>query len=142
MTWYYQNNIIDHIDPEYKAFVYLITNLLTGQQYIGLKQTYVRKTKLVKGQKKRYIIESDWKTYWSSSDQVKNDVLQYGEHNFKREILYLCKLKAHANYLEAREQMERRVLEDPNRYYNRIINVRVSHNHILKFLKDQKDAKI
>jgi len=130
MTWYYQGNIVDEIDPQYKAFVYLITNKLTGRMYIGLKQTTFSKTKQVKGKKKRVRVESDWRDYWSSSEELKKEVEQLGSDNFTREILYWCKLKSHANYLEAREQMDRRVLENPDQYYNGIVNCRVSRNHL------------
>jgi hypothetical protein len=130
MTWLYNGQPVDHIDPKYQAFVYLITNLQTGRLYIGLKQTTFARIKRVKGKKKTVRVESDWRTYWSSSEELKADVATLGEHNFKREILYFCKLKSHANYLEAREQMDRRVLENPDKYYNGIINCRVSKNHI------------
>lgn len=131
MTWLYNGAPVEEIDlKEYAAFVYLITNLKTGRLYIGLKQTSFAKTKQVKGKKKRVRAESDWREYWSSSEELKADVQALGEENFKREILHFCKLKSHANYLEAREQMDRRVLENPDKYYNGIINCRVSRNHI------------
>ena len=130
MTWLYEGQPVDQIDSQYKAFVYLITNKLTGRKYIGLKQTEFSKTKQVKGKKKRVRVESDWRDYWSSSEELKSDVERLGADNFTREILYYCKLKSHANYLEAREQMDRRVLENPDLYYNGIINCRVSRNHI------------
>jgi hypothetical protein len=122
--------VIEEIDFQYKAFVYIITNKITGRMYIGLKQTTFAKTKQVKGKKKRIHVESDWRDYWSSSEELKRDVQALGSENFTREILYWCKLKSHANYLEAKEQMDRRVLENPDQYYNGIINCRVSRNHI------------
>lgn len=130
MTWYYKDQVVEEIDPQYKAFVYLITNLTTGRLYVGLKQTTFSKTRQVKGKKKRVRVESDWRDYWSSSEELQKDVEKLGQENFKREILYYCKLKSHANYLEAREQMDRRVLENPDKYYNGIVNCRVSRNHI------------
>lgn len=134
MTWLYKGEPVEEIDPQYQAFVYLITNKLTGRKYIGLKQTLFSKTKQVKGKKKRIKVESDWRDYWSSSEELKKDVETLGEDNFTREILYWCKLKSHANYLEAREQMDNRVLERPDEYYNGIINCRVSKNHIKSLL--------
>ena len=98
--------------------------------YIGLKQTTFAKTKQVKGKKKKIRVESDWRDYWSSSEELKKDVEQLGQENFTREIMYWCKMKSHANYLEAREQMDRRVLENPQQYYNGIVNCRVSRNHL------------
>ena len=132
--WYYKDTLIEEIDPQYKAFVYLITNLKTGRLYIGLKQTTFSKTRQVKGKKKRVRVESDWRDYWSSSEELQKDVASLGTESFKREILYFCKLKSHANYLEAREQMDRRVLEHPDKYYNGIVNCRVSRNHVKSLL--------
>lgn len=135
MTWLYKGEPVDEIDlKKYAAFVYLITNLIDGREYIGLKQTSFAKTKQVKGKKKRTRVESDWKDYWSSSEELKKDVETLGAENFKREILYFCEMKSHANYLEAREQMDRRVLEHPDKYYNGIINCRVSKNHVKKLI--------
>lgn len=132
--WYYNGQPIEEIDPQYDAFVYIITNIKTNKQYIGLKQTKFSKTKTLKGKKKRFKVESDWRDYWSSSEELKRDVITEGEQNFRREILYFCVNKAQANYLEAREQMDRRVLENPDKFYNGIINCRVSRNHIKKMI--------
>jgi hypothetical protein len=128
--WLYQNQPVEEIDPKYTAFVYLITNLVNGKQYIGLKLTKFAKTKQVKGKKKRYKVESDWREYWSSSEELKQEVEKLGEESFKREILYFCLNKGTANYLEAREQFDRRVLEHPDKWYNSIVNCRVHRNHI------------
>lgn len=139
MTWFYKDKPIDEIDfKEFPAFVYVITNLVDNRFYIGYKQTSFKKTKQVKGKKKRYQDESDWRDYWSSSEDLKADVKKLGHDNFKREILYFCKSKSMASYLEAREQMDKRVLENPEITYNRIINLRVSHNHIKNVLTDIK----
>lgn len=128
--WFYNGEPIESIDDKYGAFVYCITNLTNGKQYIGLKLTKFSKTKKVKGKKKKYKVESDWRDYWSSSEDLKKEVEVLGVDNFKREILYFCLNKGTANYLEAREQFDRRVLENPDRYYNGIINCRVHKSHI------------
>ena len=75
--------------------------------------------------------ESDWRDYWGSSDRLIADVAQLGEDKFTREILHYCPSRGIASYLEAREQFERRVLENDD-YYNGIINVRVGGSKILK----------
>lgn len=138
MSWYHNGQLVEEIDlKKYAAFVYLITNLKTNRLYIGLKQTTFAKTKQVKGKKKRIRAESDWREYWSSSEELKKDVALLGEENFKREILHFCEMKSHANYLEAREQMDRRVLENPDKYYNGIINCRVSRNHVKKLINNK-----
>lgn len=128
--WYYNNEVVEQIDDKYLAFVYCIENLTNGKKYIGLKTTKSSKTKTVKGKKKKFKVESDWRDYWSSSEELKNDVKLLGEENFKREILYFCLNKGTANYLEAREQFDKRVLENPDKWYNGIINCRVHWSHI------------
>jgi hypothetical protein len=129
MTWTYNNE--PYLDPgEYYGFVYIITNLLSGKQYIGKKFFWTTKRKQVNKVRKRIKVESDWKEYWSSSDEVKADVEQFGPENFKREIIYLCKNKGTVNYLEAKEQFTRSVLENRDKWYNSWIMVKVSRSHI------------
>jgi len=112
------------------AFVYLITNLKTNRKYIGKKLFKFKKTKQVKTKKKRILVDSDWKDYWSSSEELKKDVSILGPENFKREILHLCPNKGTASYLEAKEQFANLVLEQPELWYNAIINCRVHRNHV------------
>ena len=88
--WLHKGEPVNEIDPKYIAFVYLITNLTDGRKYIGKKLTKFSRTKTVKGKKKRVSIDSDWQTYWSSSEEVKKDVQELGEQNFRREILHFC----------------------------------------------------
>jgi hypothetical protein len=128
--WLYNGEPFEEIGSDHFSFVYLITNLLTGKQYIGKKLFWFSKTKQVKGKRKKYKVESDWREYWSSSEELKADVAQLGEENFRREILYFCPNKGTASYVEAREQFDRRVLEKPDEYYNGIINLRVHRNHV------------
>jgi hypothetical protein len=111
------------------GFVYLITNKLTGRKYIGKKFFYSSKTKVVKGKKKRTKVSSDWKNYFGSSAEVTKDVLQLGQENFSREIIYLCKSKGECGYLEAKEQFVKGALESDD-YYNTWIMVRVRKSHI------------
>jgi hypothetical protein len=111
------------------GFVYQITNLTNGRQYIGKKFFYSAKTKQVKGKKKKYKASSNWQTYYGSSDNLTKDVLQLGHENFNREILHLCLTKGECGYLEAKEQFRNNVLETDN-YYNSWIMVRVRKDHI------------
>ncbi len=140
MTWLYQNNIINELPEDCIGFVYLITNKISNRKYIGKKLAKFSKTtyktvKLKNGTKKkkkiRSKIDSDWREYWSSSEELKKDIALLGESNFTREILYFCKSKAECTYIEAREQFSRKVLET-NEYYNGHIQVRVHGSHILK----------
>lgn len=110
------------------GFVYLITNKVTGRKYIGQKKFWFKVTKPpLKGRKnkRRSIKESDWRTYWGSSNSLKADIEALGEKNFTREILHFCYTKSALNYLEAREQFDRRVLET-DEYYNGIISCKIN----------------
>jgi hypothetical protein len=134
MSWTYQGKEIKCIEDQYEGFVYLITNTTTGQKYIGKKLAKFKTTKPpLKGKKnkRRGYKESDWQTYYGSSDRLNADVASLGEDKFTREILYLCKSRAEMSYIEAREQFDRRVLET-DEYYNGIINVRVGGSDKLK----------
>jgi hypothetical protein len=139
MTWYYKDEPVEEIDDKYTGFVYLITNLVTDKKYIGKKlskfsKTNVRTVTLKNGTKKkkkiRSKVESDWKTYWSSSKEVIDDVKALGEDKFKREILMFCLSKGTASYFEAKFQMQNEVLEHPDKWYNGIVNCRVHRSHI------------
>lgn len=132
--WLYNGQEVTDIEEKYVAFVYLITNLTNNRRYIGKKLTKFSRTKTVKGKKKKVKIDSDWQTYWSSSEEVKKDVVELGEHNFRREILHFCISKGTSTYLEAKEQFSNEVLEHPELWYNGHIQCRVHRNH-LKFEK-------
>lgn len=139
MTWTYNGEEITEL-PECVGFVYLITNLTNQRRYIGKKlakfsKTSVRTVKLKNGTKKkkktRSKVDSDWLTYWSSSPEVKADVAALGPDKFTREILYFCDSKGTLSYVEAREQFKHRVLEEPDRWYNGIIQCRIHRNHVV-----------
>jgi len=129
--WLYNGVPLEEIPENSYGYVYLITNNVTGRKYIGKKLFWFKKTKVVKGKKKRSKVESDWREYWSSSDELKADVEKLGSDNFTREILHICGNKGMCNYLEAKEQMIREVLESDS-YYNSQIQCRVHRTHIKK----------
>lgn len=130
--WLYEGEEIngDVID-EYTGFVYRITNLENGKQYIGKKLFKSTRTKKVKGKtrRKRVQTESNWKEYFGSNAALLEDVERLGPDRFKREILKLCTSKGTANYWEAWYQMDEKVLESDN-YYNDWIMVKVHRSHI------------
>ena len=132
MTWLYNKEPVNEIPEGSYSFVYLITNLTNGRKYIGKKLFWFTKTKMIKGKKKKIKSESDWKDYWSSSDDVNKDVELLGKENFSREILHMCPNKGTASYFEAKEQMINEVLEYPDKWYNGQIQCRVHRNHIKK----------
>lgn len=134
MQWTYQGQPIEEIPEGYIGFVYLITNLTNNRKYIGKKLAQFKKSKPpLKGKKlrRKFTVESDWRDYWSSSDNLKADVETLGKEKFTREILFWCTSKAELSYLEAKEQFDRRVLETDD-YYNGIINVRVGGSKALR----------
>ena len=139
MTWQYQDNIINELPDDCVGFVYLITNTATERKYIGKKLAKFSKTtykvvKLKNGNKKRKKIrskiDSDWREYYGSNEELNRDVVLIGADKFTREILYLCKSKAECSYIEAREQFRHQVLESAD-YYNGQISVRVHGSHII-----------
>lgn len=78
----------------------------------------------------RGAVDSDWQDYYGSSDQLERDIEALGKDRFRREILFYCRSKAELNYVEAREQFARKVLES-DRYYNGHIRVRVHGSLII-----------
>jgi hypothetical protein len=138
MSWYYNNELITELPETCVGFVYIITNTVSGRMYIGKKlakfsKTTYRVVKLKNGTKKkkkiRGKIDSDWRDYYGSSDELLKDIAQLGQENFRREVLYYCTSKAETSYIEAREQFTRKVLES-DQYYNGQISVRVHGSHI------------
>ena len=105
---------------KFAGFVYLITNQITGEKYIGRKYfSSIRKKK--KSDKRRTRSESDWKEYYGSSEDLKKQIEVHGKNNFRREILSLHLTKGDVNYAEVREQFMRDVLEKDG-YINDNIN--------------------
>ena len=132
--WTYNNKVVNDLPEDVEGFVYLITNLVDNRKYVGKKLARFKTTKPpLKGRKnkRRGFKESDWRTYWGSSDHLNADVKKLGPDKFTREILHYCPSRGALSYIEAKEQFDRRVLET-DEYYNGIINVRVGSSNILK----------
>ena len=110
------------------GFIYLITNSVTNKKYIGKKQMVSKRTRPpLKGKTRKRIefVESDWKTYISSSNELVNDMQKIGKEKFKFEILRFCDNKSQLAYYEAKEQFDREVLIKED-YYNSMINLRIN----------------
>ena len=134
MTWTYQGTEVEELPQDVVGFVYIITNTTNDRQYIGKKLAkFSRSRPPLKGKKnkRRTKVESDWRDYYGSSDELNEDIAQLGKDSFKREILFYCHSKSELSYIEAREQFNYRVLES-DKYYNGHIRVRVHGKGILK----------
>jgi hypothetical protein len=138
--WTYKNKPVTELPEDCVGFVYLITNTDTGRMYVGKKLAKFKTTRYKmhtqKNGKKvrkriRGAVASDWRDYYGSSDALNEDISVIGKDKFKREILYYCQSKAECNYIEAREQFDRRVLEK-SIYYNGHIRVRVHGKTLVK----------
>jgi hypothetical protein len=132
--WTHKGKLVETLPDDCEGFVYLITNLTNDKKYVGKKLARFKVTRPpLKGKKnkRRSSKESDWKTYWGSSDHLNADVASLGEDNFIREILHYCQSRGMLSYLEAKEQFDREVLLS-DEYYNGIINVRVGSSKVLQ----------
>lgn len=132
--WYYNEEEFtsDQIG-EFIGFVYEITDLVDGRKYIG-KKKLKSTTRLapLKGQKRKRIVikESDWKSYYGSSNEVKSVLDEFGPDRFARKILRLCKTTAEMSYYEAKTQIENDVLIRPKEYYNAFVGMKIHRNHL------------
>ena len=120
--WTYQGTTFtsEHID-DFFGFVYCITNNKNGRQYIGRK--YFWKFRTPRGKKRKVKSESDWKKYYGSSEELKEEIQQLGRHNFSRVILSLHKTAGKTNFEETRQLFVNGVLTEQlddgtPRYYN------------------------
>ena len=139
MQWIYKNEPVEQLPTDCVGFVYIITNTVSGRMYVGKKLARFKTTRYKmhtqkngkKVRKKiRGAVDSGWQDYYGSSDQLNRDVELLGRDRFQREILYYCRSKAECNYIEAREQFTRKVLES-DQYYNGHIRVRVHGSLII-----------
>tara|TARA_B110000908_G_scaffold21802_1_gene24638 strand:- start:3286 stop:3693 length:408 start_codon:yes stop_codon:yes gene_type:complete len=132
MSWIHNGSPYDLGERTHKevyGFVYEITNIESGKKYIGKKVFWSKKTKQVKGKKKKFLVESDWKSYYGSNDTLNEERLKGTK--FKREILRLCMTKSECTYFEAKLQFEHDVLLSDD-YYNGWIMARCRRAHLKK----------
>lgn len=121
------------------GFVYIITDKTTGRSYIGQKHFWSSKTTQKNKVKKKVKCESDWKKYQSSNEYLKT----LDENQLDKYILFLCVSKGQLNYIETLIQMDLRVLENQDLWYNGIVNMRCHHTHIkLDKLIDKDESMI
>jgi hypothetical protein len=135
--WLHHDSPFEPIELDPKkiyGFVYLIENLVNGRKYVGKKLFFFKGFKTVKKKKKRILVESDWKTYYGSSNALQKDLDELGKENFRRTILHLCTSKSECSYIEMKEQVERNAILSDG-YYNDQIRVRVTRVQLTKYRK-------
>ena len=109
--WRYDERVFDSNDiGDYYGFVYLITNQSNKRQYIGRK--YFWSHRAPPGKKRKVKQESDWKKYYGSCPELKEDVKKYGKEIFSRVILSLHKTKGLCNYEETKQLFLNNVLSE------------------------------
>ena len=115
--WYYKDTTFTSNDiGDFFGFVYCITNLQSGKQYIGRKYFY--QFRKPRGKSRKVKSESDWKKYYGSSDELTADRKSIGNECFKREIISLHTTKGWVNYEETRQLFLNNVLSETENYYN------------------------
>jgi len=110
--WIYENEIFNgDLIKDYYGFVYLITGKTTGRRYIGRKYFW-QKRKPRTGSKRRVTSESDWKKYYGSCPELKDDIKKYGKLDYKRQILSLHETKGLVNFEETKQLFLNNVLSE------------------------------
>ncbi len=125
--WIYNGNPFTSADiDDHYGFVYLIENKLNGKRYIGRK--YLWQFRTPKGKKRKVKSESNWKEYYGSCPELKEDIDKLGRENFSRTILSLHKTKGKTNFEETRQLFVNGVLTEsldtggPAFYNSNILN--------------------
>ena len=109
--WKYNGEIFEsHHIEDYFGFVYLISCCATNRKYWGRKYFWSFRTP--PGKKRKVKSESDWKKYYGSCPELKEDVIKYGKEFFSREILSLHKTKGKCNFEETRQLFLNNVLTE------------------------------
>lgn len=133
--WIYQgleftSDMIEH----YQGFVYLLENTDNGRKYIGkkffIKPKVLPKTKTRK-RRVRTKVESDWKDYYGSNDELKLDIANgTGTMAVVRTILRLCETKGECSYYEIKEQLAVDALIKEE-YYNSFLGCKIHRRHMI-----------
>jgi hypothetical protein len=109
---------------EYIGYIYITLHIPTGRQYIGKKNFFhtlnkklgkkelaeIPVTRGKRPSKKSVTKESDWKTYYGSSAEVKS----LPKDEMIRYVLKLCKTSKQLTYWETKYLFQYNVLEDDN----------------------------
>lgn len=118
---------------QYYGYIYKTTHIESAKFYIGKKAYLHKKRKKLtkkelaeirtKGRKPKYKVEyvdSDWKNYYGSSDELKKDIEKFGKEAFKVEKIKDCINRKSLSYWEVYYQMHFDVLR-ANTYNGNIL---------------------
>ena len=112
---------------KFLGFVYIITNARSGRKYVGKKLLVnKKKRKPLKGRvnARRYVVESEWRSYTGSSPKLNEDIEKTGKENFTFEILAFYPSKLLLAYHETKEIIDRNAIFS-DEYYNEVCNIRI-----------------
>lgn len=114
--WTYLGGVFDGSDlGNYYGFVYRITSKTTKRSYIGRKYFWQKRKPRSKNSGKRarrVTSESNWRNYYGSCPELKDDIATYGRDDFIREILSLHETPGKTNYEETRQLFLNNVLTE------------------------------
>lgn len=130
ITYGHWTSAVGDFDPlEYFGFVYIVYCRATKRFYLGKKQFISQSKVKIAGstRRKTVIRESDWKTYCTSSEYIKKDIVLYGKEQFDFYIVGLYKTKgglrfAEVNMLHKLDASILRLDKDNRLFYNLAID--------------------
>lgn len=127
--WTFQGFPLHSIPAGAHGFLYRISNKLTGRSYIGKKSFWSTRSIRKRGEKKatKSTVESSWRRYQGSCDELTADIEVYGVDAFTFEILLICDSEKELAYEEVRQQFQADVLtatlpDGSPAFYNANIN--------------------
>lgn len=139
MTWIYQGQAVEEIPEGSYGFVYVITQISTGKEYIGRKFFTKAGYKTVNKKRKKIRIESDWKDYYGSSPALGRAVEEFGKDDFIRKIVRICYNRSECSYYESKLIFEHdAILSD--HFWNDWISCKISSVHV-NAVKNPKKQK-
>lgn len=114
--WRYNGSVFSgDLIGDFYGFVYNITNVQNGRQYIGRKYFWQKRKPRSgpkNGKRRRVTSESNWRNYYGSCPELKQDVEKYGRDSFRRTILSLHETPGKVNYEETRQLFINNVLTE------------------------------
>jgi hypothetical protein len=127
MSWINEHIVSDSDVLLQEGFVYRIKSLKTGMLYYGIKKFKKRvRRKPLKGKKRVRIcyIESDWRTYNTSSPSLQGQ-LKENPCEYVKEIVKVCSSVTEMKAYEAHYQLLHYVNGTWDQLINEVINLRL-----------------